>query len=308
MKFIDLFCGIGGFRFGLEVLGHECVYSSDIDLHCRNCYEDNFGERPYGDIREIRAEDIPNHDMICAGFPCQPFSISGKQGGFSDSRSLFFEIVRIAKVKRPYVILLENVKNIITMRNGDVHEAICASMNELGYSVNWAVLNASDFGVPQSRRRAYYVCIRKDSRLSFKMPQPTHKKTYLEEILDSNSMCEHQILNGRRHSIHITKVNSNYKLRPIRVGYINKAHQGERIYDIKGHAITLSASTGGMGRGTGLYLVNDVVRRLNVREASRVMGFPDRLKITDCPQSFKQLGNAVIPVIVELIAKEIEYE
>ena len=308
MQFIDLFCGIGGFRFGLESLGYKCVLSCDIDEHCRNCYEDNFGDRPYGDICSIKLKDIPKHDILCAGFPCQPFSISGKQGGFNDSRSLFFEIARIVNSKKPKVVFLENVKNIVTMKNGGIHDTICNSLQDLGYKINWDVLNASHYGVPQSRRRAYYVCIGNRSGIKYTTPVPTYDEIYLESVLDLTYKSSDELVDGKPHRIHITKQNDQYKLAPIRIGHINKAHQGERIYDPKGHAITLSASTGGRGRGTGLYRIQDSIRRLNVYEAARVMGFPDELKIRDTPQSFKQLGNAIIPSIVKRIGMNIQFK
>lgn len=305
MDFIDLFCGIGGFRFGLEQLEHRCVFSCDIDKHCRERYQINFGEMPFGDIKDILLKQIPKHDILCAGFPCQPFSISGKQGGFNDNRSLFYEIVRIVKNKKPKIVLLENVRNIITMHNGAVHAKMCTAMEELGYEVNWSILNASDYGIPQTRRRVYYVCIKRQTGITYTVPAPSYKQIYLEDVLDTNDQSKNQIIDSSLYRVFLTKKNSSYKLRPIRLGHINKAHQGERIYDPKGHAITLSASTGGMGRGTGLYLVDGQVRRLNVREAARTMGFPEKLKISDSPQSYRQLGNAVIPSIVTLIGNEI---
>lgn len=135
LRFIDLFCGIGGFRVALEARGHKCVFSSDIDSHAREAYRANFGELPSGDIAKIGAADIPTHDVLCGGLPCQAFSISGKQGGMDDPRGrLFFEILRIAKYHQPKVLLLENVKNILSIDNGEVVKTIEQELNRIGYS------------------------------------------------------------------------------------------------------------------------------------------------------------------------------
>ncbi len=154
IKFIDLFCGIGGIRLGMETQNFSCVFSSDINVECQKTYLENFNELPCGDIIQIDENDIPNHDILCAGFPCQPFSISGKQKGFDDTRgTLFFEICRIIKVKKPTVVFLENVKHLVHHNKGQTLKIIIEKLSELGYHVSWKVLNGSDFGVPQNRER-----------------------------------------------------------------------------------------------------------------------------------------------------------
>jgi len=150
--FIDLFAGIGGFRTALEQRGMKCVFSSEIDEKAKEAYFNNFGETPHGDITEIPEKKIPPHDILCAGFPCQSFSISGSSKGFDDDRGrLFYEIVRIAQYHQPHVLLLENVKNILTIDNGNVIKTIENKLDEIGYTINKHVLNASYFGIPQSR-------------------------------------------------------------------------------------------------------------------------------------------------------------
>ena len=163
LKFIDLFAGLGGFRLALESLGAECVYSSDWDIPVQEVYFNNFGERPDGDITKVNEKDIPDHDILCAGFPCQAFSISGRQRGFEDSRgTLFFDVARIVKEKRPKVVFMENVKNFAAHDGGKTLEVVEATMKSLGYSFNKKVLNAADFGIPQKRERIYMVCFRND--------------------------------------------------------------------------------------------------------------------------------------------------
>ncbi|MCA6071863.1 MAG: DNA cytosine methyltransferase, partial [Endomicrobium sp.] len=159
-KFIDLFCGIGGFRVALEKRGLECVFSSDIDSYAQEAYKQNFGEKPSGNIMEIPANKITKHDILCAGFPCQSFSISGKKRGVTDSRGrLFYEIHRIADYHKPYILLLENVKNILTIDGGSVIKIIETKLDEIGYNLHKHVLNASYFGIPQARERVYFVSI-----------------------------------------------------------------------------------------------------------------------------------------------------
>ena len=157
MKFVDLFAGVGGFRLGLEHNGHECVYSSEIDKYARAVYEYQW-EQPAGDITKIKAADVPDHDILCGGFPCQPFSIAGKRKGFQDIRgTLFGEIIRIAKEKRPGILFLENVKGLLSIDNGRCFATILLSLEELGYSVEWEVLNSKNFGVPQNRERVFII-------------------------------------------------------------------------------------------------------------------------------------------------------
>ena len=268
-KFIDLFCGIGGFRVALEKRGFECVYSSDIDSKAQQAYKRNFGEKPEGDITEIPTKRIPKHDILCAGFPCQSFSISGKQNGVRDDRGrLFYEIVRIAQHHQPYVLFLENVKNIITIDNGKVIHTIKTKLDEIGYDLHTHILNSSFF-----------------------------KKVFLEDILDNNIDKDFFI---SRDDIQITKKEEDVKneLKPLRVGIVNKGGQGERIYSPKGHSITISAYGGGAGAKTGLYTTNKGIRRLTIPECKKVMGFPKRHYVSSGVQGYQQLGNAVVPDMI----------
>ena len=164
IKFIDLFCGIGGFRIAAEEilrsnnLVPKCVFSSDIDPQAQDTYEENFGERPFGDITKIHESDIPDHDVLFAGFPCQAFSICGNMKGFEDTRgTLFFHIARILKEKKPKAFVLENVKMLKGHDNGKTLEHILQTLEALGYNVWFQVLNALDFGLPQKRERIFTV-------------------------------------------------------------------------------------------------------------------------------------------------------
>jgi DNA (cytosine-5)-methyltransferase 1 len=312
-KFVDLFCGIGGFRVALEKeRGLKCVFSSDIDPYVQEAYEQNFGDKPMGDIMEIPANKIPKHDILCAGFPCQPFSISGKRGSTSDPRGLlFYDIQRIAEYHKPYILLLENVKNILTIDDGNVIKTMEKKLNEIDYDLHKCVLNASYFGIPQRRERAYFVGLRKDIKtgkktlLEYTPPKEKYKEVFLEGILEKE-VDKDFIVN--RDDIQILKKENDldYELKPIRVGIVNKGGQGERIYSPKGHAITQSAFGGGVGAKTGLYNTQQGVRRLTIKECKRVMGFSVKHKVSDGVQGYQQLGNAVIPAMVGYVYDSIK--
>ncbi|MBQ3836892.1 MAG: DNA cytosine methyltransferase, partial [Treponema sp.] len=173
LKFIDLFAGIGGFHIALSSLGGKAVFASEWDKEAAQVYENNFSLKPEGDITKISEKSIPDHDILCAGFPCQAFSISGKQLGFEDSRgTLFFDVARIAKEKQPKIMFLENVKNLARHDNGKTLAVIKNTLDEIGYDVFDKVLDASKFGVPQSRKRIYIVCFRKDLKVKdFSFPK-----------------------------------------------------------------------------------------------------------------------------------------
>ena len=271
-SFIDLFAGIGGFRTALQNKGMRCVFSSEIDKYASDAYKENFGELPKGDITKIASHDIPQHDVLCAGFPCQPFSISGNRNAFDDSRGLlFYEIVRIAKERKPLVMILENVRNILTMQQGYVLNTIQKEIENIGYAFTYSLLNSSHFGIPQSRIRVYMVCIRKDTSLYYEERKPTLEKKFLKDILIENEKCDHLVVKSKK--ITILKESTENELRPVRVGLLNKGYQGERIYSPNGHAITLSANGGGAGSRTGLYLVDGKVRKLHIDECKVLMGF-----------------------------------
>ena len=301
-KFIDLFCGIGGFRLALEKQGMQCVFSSDIDKKVQEVYYKNFGDKPFGDITEIPEKKIPKHDILCAGFPCQPFSISGNKNGVLDDRGrLFYEIVRIAEYHKPYILLLENVKNLISIDNGKILKTIETKLDEIGYSVYRHVINASFFGIPQARERIYFVCLRKDiqtdSKMSYKEPKGTFKKVYLEKILEKD--VDKKLFINRNDISMNSLIEIDYQLKPIRIGTVNKGGQGERIYSPKGHAITLSAFGGGVGARTGLYLTDQGIRRLSINECKKLMGFSEKHVVSLGTQGYQQLGNSVIPSMIE---------
>ncbi|ADC45878.1 DNA-cytosine methyltransferase [Methanobrevibacter ruminantium M1] len=302
--FIDLFSGIGGFRLAFESVGGKCVFSSDIDKWANETYYMNFGEYPHGDISEIPANQIPDHDILCAGFPCQPFSIGGYRKGFCDTRgTLFFEIERILKAKKPQMFLLENVKGLTNHDKGKTFKVIKESLWNLGYSIFYQVLNSKDYGVPQNRERIFIVGF-KDNVNTFKFPLPFENKANINDLLEKN-VKDHE-LSGiasdhlKKHYeefLKNKKVNKNYpifatEIRPSRCSIRND-----------GNSPCLTAKMGTGGNNVPV-LVNEN-RKLTVRECLRLQGFPENYKIKDnYSQSYKQIGNSVTVPVVTLIAKE----
>lgn len=307
--FIDLFCGIGGFHSALSSLGASCVFASDIDKFAKEVYEKNYGLKPHDDITKIPVEDIPAHDIICAGFPCQPFSISGDQKGFGDPRGqLFFNVVAIAKYHKPKVVFLENVKNFEKHDGGKTLARVKQELNDIGYTVYSDVLCASDYGVPQARKRIYIVAFREDIDSSrFHFPIKNNEFKILQDILiadDENTVSGSYLI--QRETTIDGVIPTERKNELIRIGKIGLGRQGERIYSVLGVSTTLSSQGGGLGGKTGMYQINGVVRKLYPRECARLMGFPDTFKLSESQeQNYKQFGNSVVVEVIQLIAIEI---
>lgn len=287
LKLIDLFCGIGGFRYaandcfrkyGIE---GECVFSSDIDKLARESYHANFGEWPSGDITQIEAVNIPDFDLLFGGFPCQAFSIIGKREGFADKTrgTLFFDIARILKEKRPKAFVLENVKQLATHDNGRTISTILSTLREeLGYYVDYRILNALDYGLPQKRERI--VIVGSTKPFVMKWPEKITNGKKLDDILEKEVDKKHfaspKIVEKRK-SMHTSK----YK--PA-IWHENKA----------GNITSYPYSCALRAGASYNYLLVDGERRLTPRECLRLQGFPDefRMVVSDC-QIRKQAGNAV---------------
>ena len=304
-SFIDLFAGIGGFHYALGSFGSKCVYASEWDKPAAYTYFVNHHILPDGDITKVSENNIPSHDILCAGFPCQAFSISGNQKGFDDTRgTLFFDVARIAKYHKPKVLFLENVKNLLKHDNGKTFRIIHDTLRELGYAVYYKVINSGDFGVPQHRERIYIVAFRNDlsKKDNFQFPE-IQIKTSLYSILEDNptraKIIERDDIKVYKKPLAKTSPQPN---RPLQIGIVNKGGQGERIYDPMGHSITLSAYGGGAGAKTGLYLIDNVVRKLSPRECARLQGFEDNFVLSNNDmQSYKQFGNGVTINVLQYI-------
>lgn len=305
-KFIDLFCGLGGFRIAFEKMGGTCVFSSDIDEAVQKTYAMNFGEVPKGDITKIEARDIPDHDILCAGFPCQPFSTAGRRLGFEDTRgTLFFEVARILKEKSPKAFILENVKGLTNHDGGKTLEVIINTINEVGYDCKYEVLNARNYNVPQNRERWYCIGVRKNSGIrieNFKFPEPTELVTKLGDIIERNIEAKDYVASQaceRNIKKHVEekgiKINPNtlaYDIRPSRCHFVTGDYS---------NCLTAKMGTG----GSNVAVVIEQNRKLTERECLRLMGFSDDYKIGKGYQAYKQIGNSVVVPVICKLAEEL---
>ena len=306
IRVVDLFAGIGGFHLAFAKYGAKVVYASEWDKKASSIYYDNFKLKPDGDITKIEASSIPEHDVLCAGFPCQPFSISGNRLGFEDSRgTLFFDVVRIVKEKQPRLVFMENVRNFESHDNGHTLDVVKRTMEELGYTFFSKVLDASDYGVPQSRKRIYMLAFRNSLNISnFDFPKAIPLKKRVIDLLISDELTNKYVI--QRNDVTMKDLKEYRSKKPLRLGTINKGGQGERIYSTLGTAITLSAYGGGVGSKTGIYMVNGRMRKLAPRECARLTGFPDTYKIAiNDNDAYKQFGNSVVVDVLQYIIEEI---
>ena len=300
-KAIDLFAGIGGIRLGFEtVFQNEIsfVFSSEIDKFAQTTYYANFGEIPHGDITQINAEDIPHHDIILAGFPCQAFSVAGHRRGFEDTRgTLFFDVARIAKHHKPKLIFLENVKGFKNHDKGNTFKVVKKTLEDLGYKVFADVLNAKHFGVPQNRERIYIIAFL-DNNIEFDFEKIKNIKqaSKLGNILDKN-VDEKYTISDKLWAGHQRR-RVEHKIKGNGFGYCMFNEHSE-------YTSTISARYYKDGSEILVEQKDKNPRKLSPREAGRLQGFPDSFKIpVSDVQSYKQFGNSVaVPVIKELAAE-----
>lgn len=309
-RFIDLFAGIGGFRIAMEELGGRCVFTSEWDRFSQKTYASWFGETPHGDINAVNISEIPDHDLLCAGFPCQPFSIAGvskknslgREHGFKckTQGTLFFRICEIIEAKEPPVIMLENVKNLRSHNRGDTWRVIRESLDELGYDVHADVVDGAGW-VPQHRERIFIVGFRRDvfgQRVEFSFPRPpSGKRPRFGDILEESPDPRYTLTD------HLWEYLQNYaaKHKALGNGF------GFGLTDPNGISRTLSARY--YKDGSEVLICQKRgrnPRRLTPREAARLMGFPDRLPIVvSDTQAYRQFGNAVIPPVVKAVGSNV---
>ncbi len=298
LRFIDLFAGIGGIRLPFDELGYENVFSSEWDKFACDTYEANYGHRPDGDITKISEKDIPEHDILLAGFPCQAFSIMGKQEGFADTRgTMFFEIERILRHHRPSVVFLENVKQLTTHDKGRTFAVIVHRLMALGYHLKWRILNALDFGLPQKRERIIIVGFLDEAcaeRFDFSFPKVAYSLSSVlepdEEVGASLYASEH--IRRKR----MERVDGKQVFYPS-IWHENKSGN----VSILDHACALRT-----GASYNYLLVNGY-RRLSSRELLRMQGFPDSFKIVVSHQEIRrQTGNSVPVPMIRAVAKKID--
>lgn len=317
-KFIDLFAGIGGFRIAMQNLGGKCVFTSEWDKDAKRTYKANFGERPFGDItkEETKAFIPDNFDLLCAGFPCQAFSIAGKRGGFEDTRgTLFFDVAEIIKRKQPKAIFLENVKGLRSHNGGKTLATILNVLrNDLGYFVpEPQIVNAKDFGVPQNRERIYIVGFHPSTNVrEFNYPETLDKKVTFEDIKEKEVPATKYFL-----STQYVETLKNHKARHEGKG------NGFGYAIIPDDGISNAIVVGGMGRERNLVLDHRItdftpttyikgtvnregIRKMTPREWARLQGFPDEFLIPVADASaYKQFGNSVAVPAIQATANEI---
>lgn len=315
-KYIDLFAGIGGFRLALRSAGGGCVFSSEWDKPAQDTYFRNYGEIPFGDIRQFTGEDvsnsmldklIPDHDILAAGFPCQPFSRAGvsarnslkQKHGFncSSQGTLFYDVARIATVKKPKVLFLENVKNLQSHDGGRTFEIIKQTIEQIGYHFSYALINAQSL-VPQKRVRCYMVAIRKDfDPFTFDMSDFEGEPIPLKTILETGSIVKEYQISQKLWDGHINRTKRN-----IERGTGFTALEA----DINKPANTLVARYGKDGKECLIPMKDGPPRKLTRREAARLQGYPEKFILPDSKTpTYKQMGNSVAVPVVSKIAKQI---
>lgn len=307
-KFIDLFAGIGGIRLAYQNLGGKCVFSSEWNNFAKKTYEANFGEVPFGDITQISEKSIPDHDILLGGFPCQPFSIAGvskknalgRKHGFLDETqgTLFFDIARIIEHKKPKAFMLENVKNLISHDKGNTFRVIKNTLQELGYSVHFQVLNGKHF-VPQNRERILIVGFRKEifngkENFNFpKLPEPNSAiREILQEEIDPKYTLSDKLWNYLQDYAAKHKAKGN--------GF------GFGLTDLNGISRTISARY--YKDGSEILIPQNGInpRRLTPRECARLQGFPDNFEIpVSDNQAYKQFGNSVTVPLIQAVGKQL---
>lgn len=308
--FIDLFAGIGGFRLALDKLGLKCVFSNDYDKHACTTYSANFGEILNKDIHEVSAEEIPNFDLLCGGFPCQPFSLAGVskknslgvKHGFDDKKqgNLFFEIIRIVKHHKPKVLFLENVKNLKSHDKGETWKVIKSELENTGYYVFDKIIDGKYY-VPQHRERIYIVCFNKKEypKIKFEFPSYPKKRIYeLKDIISDEVEEKYTLTNHLWNYLQNYKKKNEEKGNGFGFGLINR-------YNDK-YTRTISARYHKDGSEVLIEQKNKNPRRLTPKESSKLQGFPDNfiIPVSDT-QAYRQFGNSVVMPAILATAEKI---
>ena len=291
--FSDLFCGIGGFHYAAQALGLRCVFACDIDQDSCHQYRHNFNHHPVGDITVIKGKDIPDHDILFGGFPCQPFSIIGSRKGMSDHRgSMIYEIVRVLKEKRPKAFVLENVKQLASNNGGETMRCIMSALSDVGYESTWEILNALHFGLPHKRERVIIVGFSDDVLPLFRWPSKKASYKPLSEILEENPDRRHFVsdrVRKKRLSQHTPKITPS-------IWHENKGG------NVQSHPFSCALRAGASYN----YLLVNGERRLTPREQLRLQGLPERFEIVGSDSQIrKQVGNAVPVPMIRNVIKEV---
>jgi len=312
IKYIDLFCGLGAFHTAFNRnniikndVNYTCVLASDIDEGVRNIYQENYGLTPEGDINKINIDTMPDFDILCAGFPCQPFSIAGNKKGFEDETrgNLFYKILEIIDKKQPQTLMLENVKNLHAIHNGETFKFIKNEIEKRGYIVSYKVIDSRYYNSPQSRQRVYIICD-KSKEYNF--------KDVKNPIVPVSSIIDNSITSFLNYEDKYTlekcseKSMMKYKLMNKKSG--KGGRQGERVYRTTTCGPTICASSGGPGAKTGLYDFDGNIRTLTVNETLKMFGYDASYKyetLTNKRKMLFYLGNSIVVNVVEQLIADL---
>ena len=286
--FVEINCGIGGFRVALESFGAKCMFAADRDKHAAVVYANNFNETPATELK-----NIPEHDILVAKLPYSSSkSVKSNYFGVNDIKCVIVSY-------KPKIVVFESASNS--------YDDIIEILKNLNYEVNCSTLNALNYGVPQNRKSVYIVAFRRALNVKgFEFPEPFELTKHIEDILEPECMIPQKMYVNRPDVVMNGKDLNAYSNKPIQIGHVATNRQGERIYSVKGTAITLTANGGGQFSKTGGYLINDKLRKLTPRECARLMGFPDDFIIAESSnQAYTQFGNSVVVDVIQLIMESI---
>lgn len=272
LRYIDLFCGIGSFHMSFSKLGFECVMACDINKAVRDTYKENYGVTPLQDIVDIDPKKIPDHDILCAGFPCQPFSQAGKQRGFKDNRgTMFFHVMKFVKINKPKIVVLENVAGLLNHDSGKTMNVILQTLQKQNYTVIYNVLKCSDYGIPQMRKRLFIICFKNSVKYTKNIDKFFDLESYKADVSLSK--------------------------------YFNKKFEKDTAYTIRcgGRLSPINDRHNWDG-----YIVNGKEYRLTIDDAKKLQGFPNTYKLigTDT-QKWKMLGNTIPTIFSHIVGKQI---
>jgi DNA (cytosine-5)-methyltransferase 1 len=312
VKYIDLFCGLGAFHTAFNRhnnrqnnVKYTCVYACDIDEGVRKIYQENYRIKPKGDINKINIDKIPDFDILCAGFPCQPFSIAGCQKGFKDETkgNLFYKILEIIDKKNPKTLMLENVKNLHTIHKGETFKIIKTELEKRGYNVSYKVIDSRYYNSPQSRQRIYIIC---NKNKSYKFREIKKQIVPVSTIID-NSITDFFDFT-EKYELEKCSGEGMMKFKLINKKTGKGGRQGERVYGITKCGPTVCASSGGPGAKTGLYYFDGKIRTLSVNETLKMFGFDETYKYESLSRKkymLFYLGNSIVVNVLEELIKDL---
>lgn len=312
LTYVDLFCGLGAFHTAFNRnnliqsnITYTCVFACDIDEGIQHVYEENYGIKPEGDIHKVNINTMPDFDILCAGFPCQPFSIAGNQQGFQDINrgNLFYKLLEIIDIKNPKTLILENVKNLHTIHKGETFNIIKTEIERRGYKVSYKVIDSRHYNCPQSRQRIYIIC-NKDTQYIFK--DVHYPIVPVSTIIDPS--ITHFLNYEEKYRLEKCEGNTRMKYKLIHKKTGKGGRQGERVYDITKCGPTICASSGGPGAKTGLYDFNGKIRTLSIQETLRMFGFDSNYKyetLKNKKDMLFYLGNSIVVNVLEELIKDL---